>query len=150
MKKFLANRKATAEVIGTIMLVMILLFFFTNVYVFHDLAVRQSNDLSLKKLNAGMNVEYVTDDNDKIIGIKVTATASEVTLCRLWIDTDSSHVPFDLSIRLEPGTVNAVTLILDSKGHGYENEYLIGYTPASPFKFTLLNTLGVQVSENSS
>ena len=92
MKRFRKNRKGTAEVIGTIMFIVILLFFFTNVYLWHDAATKDTNELYVKKMNAGMSISF--DDNNNVT---LTATSSEITLSRLWIDTGSvsggsSHV----------------------------------------------------------
>ena len=45
LKKLLNNKKGTAEVIGSVMFIVILLFFFTSVYLWHDAAVKDMNDL---------------------------------------------------------------------------------------------------------
>jgi predicted transporter len=58
LRRLIKNRKATAEVIGSIMFIVILLFFFTNVYLWHDAAVKQMNDLYVNKMNAGMEVKF--------------------------------------------------------------------------------------------
>ena len=51
MRIFIKNRKGTAEVIGTIMLIIILLFFFTNVYLWHDAATKDANQLYVKQIH---------------------------------------------------------------------------------------------------
>jgi|GEM_PF-841396 hypothetical protein len=159
LEHFLMDRKGTAEVIGTIMLVMILLFFFTNVYVFHDLAVRQSNDLSVKKINAGMEIDYVMDENNLVTGITVTAKGSEVILSRLWID----HVYANLesrNIQLKPGDANAVTFTFDTGAANSDcrggwfvtfdpqdsNNIIVHYSLPTDPKFVVVNTLGVIIS----
>ena len=49
IKRLLKNKKGTAEVIGSVMFIVILLFFFTNVYLWHDAAVKEMNDLVRSK-----------------------------------------------------------------------------------------------------
>ncbi len=159
-KNFLCSRKGTAEVIGTIMFVMILLFFFTEVYVWHDSNVKEMNDLYVKKMNAGMQINYFSQNNSAT----VTATGSDVTLSRLWIDTNSSHVYANLepfNIHPEAGDSHAVTItfindgnpIPDGAGGFYvnsdydqpSNTITIHYLPQDP-TVTIVNTLGIATS----
>ena len=62
MKNFRKNCKGTAEVIGTIMFIMILLFFFTNVYLWHDAATKDANQLNLQKINSSFSIEQIELD----------------------------------------------------------------------------------------
>ena len=52
IKRLLKNKKGTAEVIGSVMFIVILLFFFTNVYLWHDAATKEMNDMYVQKLNS--------------------------------------------------------------------------------------------------
>jgi hypothetical protein len=56
MKRLLNNRKGTAEVIGTVLFIVILLFFFTNVYLWHDAATKEMNQEYLNKINSPITV----------------------------------------------------------------------------------------------
>jgi hypothetical protein len=85
MKNLLRDRKGTAEVIGSILFIIILLFFFTNVYLWHDAAVKDANSLYLKQANAQMDLSWARTDEGAIIGVNVTAHGSDVYLSRLWI-----------------------------------------------------------------
>jgi hypothetical protein len=49
---FLRNKKGVAEIVGTLLFIIILLFFFTNVYLWHDAATKQMDDLYVQKLNS--------------------------------------------------------------------------------------------------
>jgi hypothetical protein len=157
LRKLLRNHRGTAEVIGTIMMVMILLFFFTNVYVYHATAVKQMNELNLKKLSAQMDMNYADGE------LNVTAEDAKVTLARLWIKMDGDHVFADLEqfkIQVMPGDNNYVTIRFspgnvrdDGYGALFVNAaYDGGRTitvycslPASP-SFTMVNTLGIATS----
>lgn len=159
MIRIFRNRKGTAEVIGTIMFVVILLFFFTNVYLWHDAASKDENQIYVEKVNAGMSINFDSSNNQVI----VNATSSQVTLSVLWIDTNAAHVYVDLgNISVAPGDANAITIdfvggqySVDNSGAFYTtcqpqgnsaNAYNVYYTlPSSPV-FTIVNTLGVAVS----
>jgi hypothetical protein len=68
LKKLLKNKKGTAEVIGSVMFIVILLFFFTSVYLWHDAAVKDMNDLYAEKLNSQISIEDKTTDDGFIRG----------------------------------------------------------------------------------
>ena len=120
-KKFLTNRKGTAEVIGTIMFVMIILFLFTNVYLYHDNATKQMNDYSARKMQAGMNLVYDSDGNPVI-----TATGSEVVLSRLWITTSGGHTYAPLNdIRMAAG--QKITIQFDYEQHNGDSDNSVSY-----------------------
>jgi hypothetical protein len=57
MKNLLHNKKGTAEVIGSVMFIVILLFFFTSVYLWHDAATKDANQLYSDKLNTMISVK---------------------------------------------------------------------------------------------
>ena|SRR5665647_268976 len=61
-KRLLNNKKGTAEVVGSVMFIVILLFFFTNVYLWHDAAVKEMNDLYAEKLNSQISIEDKNTD----------------------------------------------------------------------------------------
>jgi preprotein translocase subunit SecG len=162
MLKIFRNREGTAEVIGTIMFIVILLFFFTNVYLWHDAASKDANQLDVQKVNAGMSISFDSSNNQVIMN----ATSSQVTLSRLWIDTNDAHVYVDLgNISVAPGDEYAITInfvgghyTVDSSGAFFATcEPLQGntinvdytlpeYTPQSVPVFTVVNTMGVDVS----
>ncbi len=64
LKRLIKNRKGTAEVIGTIMFIVILLFFFTNVYLWHDAATKEMNDMYVEKINAPITMRLHIMSND--------------------------------------------------------------------------------------
>lgn len=156
VKNLLRNREGTAEVIGTIMFIMILLFFFTNVYLWHDAATKDMNQLYVEKMNAGMSISFDSSSNQVIIN----ATSSEITLSMLWIDSDSAnvHVYANLAnVQVAPGDSNAVTITFEMEGAPMNSDGAVLWNPSSTTiqianslppdpKFTIVNTLGVMVS----
>jgi hypothetical protein len=151
MRKLIKNRKGTAEVIGTIMFIVILLFFFTNVYLWHDAATRDANELFVKKMNAGMSISFSGTN------VIVNATSSDVKLSRLWIDTSSNHVYVDLGskgVQVSPGDTHALVFVFDGGNSNTDgsvkfdpsgNTIYVHYTLGSSPRFTIVNTLGVAV-----
>lgn len=163
LKRFTRNRKGTAEVIGTIMFVMILLFFFSDVYVWHDQNVKQMNNLYVEKMNAGM--QMVSSGTGQSTVLTVMATGSDVSLSRLWIDSSDAHVYANLeqpvAIPVTPGSTNSVTIqFIDgtatSDGYGglnatytfdkSSNTVTVDYTLPANSTFTIVNTLGISTS----
>ena len=89
MKRLIKNRKGTAEVIGTLLFIVILLFFFTNVYLWHDAATKDANQLFLEKINSTFKIEQAAGT------IVVTANGgSDITLSRLWIIDNTLNVHY--------------------------------------------------------
>lgn len=150
MKRFIKNRKGTAEVIGSIMFIVILLFFFTNVYLWHDAATKDANELYVKKMNAGMEINY---DNGNLT---VTARGSDVVLSRLWIATSNSHLYADLerlNVHMLAGksiTIMYTSIIFNEDGSikaelSQDNTILVHYPSQDIVKLSLINTLGISV-----
>ncbi|MGO8805340.1 MAG: hypothetical protein ACLQO7_01875 [Candidatus Bathyarchaeia archaeon] len=162
MMKLLQNRKGTAEVIGTIMFIVIMLFFFTNVYLWHDAATKDANQLYVEKVNAGMSISFDAVNSQ----VFVNATSSEVTLSRLWIDTPVDHLYVNLTsinIQVAPGDTNGITIKFGDSNSEQLDQYGINYVtftydqldrvitvnyyplPSAPI-FTIVNSMGVAVS----
>ena len=94
--KLLGDRRGTAEIIGSVMFLVILLFVFTNVYIWHDTASREMNNVISEKMNSPVSISNMT------YGLIVTNNGGfEVRLSRLWLynDTDTGstdHIYVDL------------------------------------------------------
>ena len=116
LKKLLKNRAGTAEIIGSVMFVVIIMFFFSGVYLWHDQATREMNNMLSDKTNSIITINVVTE------GYDVTNNGSiDIILSRLWIvnvtdtGTDQIHEYANLeplNARMAAGT--ALTIILDS------------------------------------
>ncbi len=80
LKRFLKNRRGTAEIIGSALFIVIILFFFSNVYLWHDQATREMNNVLLERMNASVSM-VATDE-----GVNVTNNGGVTfALSRLWI-----------------------------------------------------------------
>ena len=161
LKKLLNNRKGTAEIIGSVMFIVILLFFFTNVYLWHDAATKEMNELYVQKMNSGMGIQFVS--NGSLI---VTDNGGlDIVLSRLWIvsnTVDGNH----LYVNLEPlnlrvlagqsiqisfeasGTVPTDSPVAVDKT---DSGIFVYYpqpapTSGSTLKFTIVNSLGLVAS----
>ncbi|MCW3996395.1 MAG: hypothetical protein NWE98_09665 [Candidatus Bathyarchaeota archaeon] len=134
------NRKGTAEVVGSILFIMILMFFFANVYLWHDAAVKDANAMFLKQAKAGMELRL--DSNN----LYVTTKGSDVDLSRLWILKNNGEHYFAVldGIRVQAG--KSFLIVLDE----YSFKSASGAV-ANPFpldsndRLKVFNTLGVSV-----
>jgi hypothetical protein len=175
LRKLLSNRKGTAEIIGSVLFIVILLFFFTNVYLWHDAATKEMDELYVQKMNSGMGIGLETGGS-----LNITASGGlDVVLSRLWIvengatgnhfyanltslstDPNVSGVrvlaghsitiqfvsPTTLTAPPNPTEPNSVKAELNG------NDIIIYYEQpptVSSVKFTIVNSLGVTDSINS-
>jgi hypothetical protein len=93
LSKLLGDRRGTAEIIGSVMFLVILLFVFSNVYLWHDSATREMNTVLAEKMNSGVSI----DVDESGTGLLVTNNGGfEVCLSRLWLITESIHYFADL------------------------------------------------------
>lgn len=60
MKKVNKKDKGVAEIIGTVMFLVILIFYFTNVYLWHDTAARKAENLVTDRMNSGIRLETIS------------------------------------------------------------------------------------------
>lgn len=163
MRNLFRNRKGTAEVIGSVMFIVILLFFFTNVYLWHDAATKEMNDLYLDKMNARMELSY----NSGVKELRVTANGSDVILSRLWIIEESgsrSHLYANLTdssgigVKIDAGKSITIQFVSQQNqevpvnpqeyvnSNIASNPIMVYYYLDVPVTCTVINTLGVTVS----
>jgi len=84
IKRLLKNKKGTAEVIGTVMFIVILLFFFTNIYLWHDTATKEMNDLYVQKINSPITISVMSNDP---YHLNITNRGgADARLSILWVD----------------------------------------------------------------
>jgi hypothetical protein len=88
IKRLLRNKKGTAEVIGSVMFIVILLFFFTNVYLWHDAVTKEMNDLYVQKINSPITISVMTSPYELNVTNKGGVDAK---LAILWVDVVSTN-----------------------------------------------------------
>jgi hypothetical protein len=85
MKKLWNNQRGTAEIVGTVLFLVILLFFFSNVFLWYNNVSSQMNLVMSDKLNALVSLDSTMD----LVGqdaLKATAEGGrDVQLIRIWI-----------------------------------------------------------------
>jgi hypothetical protein len=133
IKSLLKNKKGTAEVIGTVMFIVILLFFFTNVYLWHDAATKEMNDLYVKRINSPITIT-VSETT-----LTVTNEGGEsASLSRLWVNEktpgslDPNHQSFDLG-SMVVGAGSTISIPLNQ----FNN-----YDPPQKVTFKVVTTVG--------
>jgi len=133
MLRIIRNKKGTAEVVGTIMAIVILMFFFTNVYLWHDAATKQMDNMYVEKMNTQIAVS-LTDSNSSLI---VTNNGgSDVQLYMLWIDIESGPNQGDHCF---DSSVNTTVI---PAGLSSPEIPLPGGAPTEETVFTVVTTLG--------
>ena len=115
IKRLLKNKKGTAEVIGSVMFIVILLFFFTNVYLWHDAATKEMNDMYVQKINSPITLSVINNDPNHL---NVTNKGGvDAKLSILWVDVASSNAgsPDQFHGYLDLTSQNLVVLAGSSK-----------------------------------
>ena len=86
MKRLFNNKKGTAEVIGSVMFIVILLFFFTNVYLWHDAATKEMNQLYVDKINTPLTVSIKDSTTLNV----TNHGGADTSLSMVWVIVGSS------------------------------------------------------------
>ncbi len=141
MKNLIKNRRGTAEVIGTIMFIIILVFFFTNVYLWHDSVTKDANQLYIDKINSAITVSLVPGNPHQL---NVTDNGGmDATLSMLWVDAHSlplgSPDPTHGSVSL-----NNIVVPAGSSATISWNNY--SPQPGQTVTFKVISTVGNQAS----
>lgn len=149
LSRLLGDRRGTAEIIGSVMFLVILLFVFTNVYLWHDTATREMNGALAEKMNSGVSIEVDDAGN----GLVVTNDGGfEVCLSRLWLITGSGHFYADLehyNVRVAAGESVQVLFVDGAPDSGntlnafvVDGGVLVQYTVSDSVVCKVLTTLG--------
>jgi hypothetical protein len=162
LQRFLRNHKGTAEVIGTLMAVVILIFFFSSVYLWHDQATKEMNSLLSDKMNSPVTINWKSD-NKLLVNDTGGVAAS---LSRLWLTNSQRHSYLDLehdpalpgtpvSVVVKPGNHVEIQLVVDSgviKSIVIDHSmvYPIDDFPIADATFKIVTTLGNMASCSSS
>jgi hypothetical protein len=89
IKRLLKNKNGTAEVIGTVLFLVILIFFFSNVYLWHDAATKEMDDLFVQKINSPITISITNND---YYNLTVTNKGGmDATLSVLWVDVEPAN-----------------------------------------------------------
>ena len=90
------------------------------------------NTVIAEKINSPVSIDLHYDEADLLVGLDVTNNGGfEVGLSRLWLITDTNHIPLDLDLRVAPGNKIELSFI-----------YLGISAPDQPITYKILTTLG--------
>ncbi len=87
IKRLLKNKNGTAEVIGTVLFIVILIFFFSNVYLWHDAATKEMDDLFVQKINSPITISPTNNDYHNLNVTNIGGM--DASLSVLWVDVES-------------------------------------------------------------
>ena len=116
-KNIWKNRKGTAEIVGTVLFLVILLFFFGNVFLWNNQVTSEINQVVWRKTNSPMKIE--TGDGGPLTLEVTNLGGVDVALSRLWLinstDTGSEtdHIYADLeplNVWVTAGNTRQITL----------------------------------------
>jgi hypothetical protein len=140
IKQLLINKKGTAEVIGSVMFIVILLFFFTNVYLWHDAATKEMNDLYVQKLNSPI-VASVTYENGHYILTITNRGGIDATLSSLWVAEQLSGHP-----DVNHSNFNNVNNVVVAAGDSHSFILNLPFAQGSTLHFQVVTTAGNSAS----
>jgi len=158
LSRLLRSRSGTAEIVGTVMFLVILLLFFSNVFLWHDQATRDMDAVILDRVNSHVSIEILSMNESG--GVVEVANNGGVgfSLSRLWIieknNTEQNHNYTDfnktipISTRwLSGGSTINVTLLAGSPMYEavvMDDEIWVYYTPpeVDEVTFKILTDLG--------
>jgi len=148
--RLLRSRKGTAEIVGSVLFLVIMFFFFTNVYLWHDQATRIKDNLVLDRVNSLVSIRIsgniLNVTNDGGVGF---------SLSRLWIITSGNHNYADFekgqTIWVEGGVSMSITLTGTTQTDPLDGSYSVNsmvdpievyYNPSEGDIFRILTDLG--------
>jgi archaellum component FlaF (FlaF/FlaG flagellin family) len=89
-RRLLCSRRGTAEIIGSVMFLLIMMFFFTNVFLWHDNATREMDGVLSDKMNSLVSISVknwnVSQTGNKLILTVTNNGGVDAELSRLWIN----------------------------------------------------------------
>ena len=97
LRRFLKDRKGASEIVGTALFLIILFFFFSNVFLWHNQITSQMDQVVADRMNSGIRMD-VFSDNDTIWLTVVNVGGLDVSLSRLWIITNETHLYADFGL----------------------------------------------------
>jgi len=119
LRRFWRDRRGASEIVGTALFLVILFFFFTNVFLWHDQVTREMDQVVVDRMNSGVRLEAFVNDTSVWLEV-VNVGGLDVTLSRLWIvnstqsvDSENDHVYADFenhSIRVKAGSPERIML----------------------------------------
>jgi hypothetical protein len=136
LKRLFGNRKGTAEVIGSIMFIVILLFFFTNVYLWHDTATKEMNELYVDKINTPVSLNVTTSGSTATLFV-TNKGGSDTAISMVWMTVGTGpgqrHYNYTCSTPIAAGKTVAVMSLPFAASTAYKVVTTTGNTASFSF-----------------
>jgi len=97
LRRFLKDREGASEVVGTALFLVILFFFFSNVFLWHDQVSSQMDQVVADRMNSGIRMDVTFNETDIWLVVD-NVGGLDVSLSRLWIITDDAHLYADFGL----------------------------------------------------
>ena len=97
LRRFLKDREGASEVVGTALFLVILFFFFSNVFLWHDQVSSQMDQVVADRMNSGIRMDVTFNETDIWLVVD-NVGGLDVALSRLWIITDDAHLYADFGL----------------------------------------------------
>ena len=91
LKRFRRDRRGASEIVGTALFLVILFFFFSNVFLWHDQVTREMDQVVVDRMNSGVRIEAFVNGTSVWLEV-VNVGGLDVTLSRLWIINSTQSV----------------------------------------------------------
>ena len=145
--RFIKNKNATAEIIGTVLLIIILIFFFGNVFLYNNEVNRIADEVSSKKRSTHITIDGISEENP--ISFNLTNRGGvNVYLDRLWINNDNEHGYYNLDMWIEIGS--SIEKVLNLKNEAFykpDGTEYPGYPQEGLARFIIITNTGDIVSD---
>jgi len=98
LKKLLRNRSATAEIVGTVLFLVILFFFFSNVFLWYNQASREMNQELADKANSALSIETVALPNTTVDPVSTSLSMGQGGNYSFQFDTGNETLIADIRL----------------------------------------------------
>jgi hypothetical protein len=97
LRRFLKDEKGASEIVGTALFLVILFFFFSNVFLWHNQIASQMDQVVADRMNSGIRMDVSSNDTDIWLTVD-NVGGLDVSLSRLWIITNETHLYADFGL----------------------------------------------------
>ena len=97
LRRFLKDKRGASEIVGTALFLIILFFFFSNVFLWHNQITSQMDQVVADRMNSGIRMDVSSNDTDIWLTVD-NVGGLDVSLSRLWIITNETHLYADFGL----------------------------------------------------
>ena len=97
LRRFLKDQRGASEIVGTVLFLVILFFFFSNVFLWHNQITSQMDQVVADRMNSGIRMDVSSNETDIWLTVD-NVGGLDVSLSRLWIITNVTHLYADFGL----------------------------------------------------